>query len=631
MRWDCTIGGESFLFATNQQNPYRRETADFRRQRIDQEREVGEQSLDSGYWLRSQASFHMGAGIASTEPLSVPAEEARFRFNSSLGVDPWTPGELKLLPDTVVHVAKSSSEYGSVLGVGDAVLSWSGSYIYKTAPWIGSGDIEGLKSLDMTNPFSGGKVVESATSTGGEVVVAGTFELAKTDTALSSSLSLIYNGGSAISCVRWLKQRLIVCDAAKIIEVTNLSPASPPVALPAPHYTHPATNWKWTDAAEGPEAIYVAGYASDTSAIYAMTLTDNAGILELSTPTLVAEMPRGESVLSLYSYLGSYLIVGTTAGVRVAQIRAGGTLALGPLLIESSGTGNSKGSWDAVAQGRYVWVTMGSGLSHLWRIDLGQPLDGDLRFAVASDLHHGATLGSAGVRGVSYGLNRLWMWVGGVGLVAASTSKYRTSGWLETGRIRMGTLQPKAWLEATLSRVPDSNYTDSMEARVYTSSEEDGPWSLVTSLGPSTPIAQKFATGPITSPSNGPDLYLRVELQPTLSGAQIQQHTPRVTGYQVSSIPAPNRSRLVAVPIQMFDWERDRNGKVSGYHGYAWDRLAALEAMESDAAVVTFEDHTTQESRQAYIERVTFTRLTPPFRGEDNAGGAATVLLRLIG
>jgi hypothetical protein len=118
---------------------------------------------------------------------------------------------------------------------------------------------------------------------------------------------------------------------------------------------------------------------------------------------------------------------------------------------------------------------------------------------------------------------------------------------------------------------------------------------------------------------------------PTLSGSNIQGHTPVVTGYQVSSIPAPARSRLIQVPIQVWDWERDRNGKVAGRDGYAWERLSVLEAMESDAAVVPYVDYTTGESGNAYIERVTFTRVTPPFRGEDNAGGVATVLMRLLG
>lgn len=150
-------------------------------------------------------------------------------------------------------------------------------------------------------------------------------------------------------------------------------------------------------------------------------------------------------------------------------------------------------------------------------------------------------------------------------------------------------------------------------------------------LGPSTPLADKSATGQITAPTKGPDLYVRIELQPTLSGSEIQVHSPVIAGYQISSIPAPPRSRLIQVPIQVWDWEKDRNGKIAGRVGYSWERLAALEALESDAAVVSYVDHTTGESAQAYIERVTFIRLTPPFRGEDNSGGVATVLLRVLG
>lgn len=619
--YDVEIGGQPFLFATNQQNQYRRETADFRRQRVDQEREVGEQSLDSGYWLRSQASFHMGSGISSTEPLSVPESEARFRFAASSGVDPWTPGELKLLHDTAERQALDPGEPAGCLGLGDALLSWSGSDIYKT---VVSGSSYATSSV--TNPFAGSAVVTSATTTGGDAVIAGTTQLAKAPAGLGSAPTVIYNGATNITLARWLKQRLIVADGQKLHEVNNVSPASVG-AMPTAFYTHPAGSWVWSDAAEGPEAIYVSGYSNDTSSIYAITLTDNAGVLDLGTPTLVVDMPRGESVMSLYSYLGSYLIVGTNKGVRVAQIRQGGTLALGPILVEHAG---AAGSMDAVAQGRYVWVSNGGDGDNLWRIDLGQPLNGDLRFAVAADLHH---LDDAAVAGVTTFNGVLWFTVDDgddAALVSETADKYRESGWLETGRIRMGTLQPKAWREATLMRVPDSNYTSSMEARLYTGSEASGPWTIAASLGPSDPVADKSKVGSITSPALGPDLFVRIELQPTLSGAQIQKHTPVVTGYQISSIPAPARSRLVAVPVQCWDWERDRNGRVSGRDGYSWSRLSALETLESDAAVVTYKDLTTGEVREAYIERVTFTRLTPPYRGESNDGGVALVLLRLV-
>ena len=63
LNWDCSIGGLDFLFATSKENPMRRETSKFRRERIDTQRDPGENSLDSGLWVRSQASWHYGAGL----------------------------------------------------------------------------------------------------------------------------------------------------------------------------------------------------------------------------------------------------------------------------------------------------------------------------------------------------------------------------------------------------------------------------------------------------------------------------------------------------------------------------------------------------------------------------------------
>ena len=619
MKHDVYIGGIPFLFATNQQNQYRRETAEFRRQRVDQEREVGEQSLDSGFWLRSQASFHMGSGITSTEPLSVPAEEARFRYRDSHNVDPWSPGELKLLHETY-PVAAGVSTNSTVLGLREDTALFVYGATMKAIWWDGGG----WNVIAATNPLSAGHDYPlSVTSDGSAAYFVGDQELAGYDPDSIPESAVLYNGGTALNLVRWLKQRLIVADGRSLIEVTDLSPAGAPVALPAAFYTHPTFGWTWTDAAEGPEAMYLAGYAGDTSGIYSVTVTDNgAGGFDLGTPTLVADMPRGERVLSTYSYIGTYLIVGTNKGVRVAQIRDGGTLVLGPLIVECDG------SFDAVAEGRYVWVTVGGTKDNLYRIDLGRPLDGDLAFASAPDLHYSD---DAQVTAVTSVAGRRMFVVASVGLIMENTGTYASSGWLETGRIRMGTLQAKVWMDGTLMRVPDANYADSMDARLYTSAEAEGPWTLCAQVGPSMPIADKAATGTITAPTQGPDLYLRIELQPTLSGSEIKEHTPVLTGYQVSSIPAPVRSRLVAVPIQMWDWEKDRNGQVTGHDGWAWERLSALEAMESDAAVVPFTDETTGENREAFVERVTFTRLTPPFRGDGNTGGVATVLLRLIG
>jgi hypothetical protein len=63
-------------------------------------------------------------------------------------------------------------------------------------------------------------------------------------------------------------------------------------------------------------------------------------------------MPRGEQVLSLYSYVGSFLIVGTSKGCRVAAIQDNGSLVMGPLLFTDVIVD------DAVASDRFVYVTV---------------------------------------------------------------------------------------------------------------------------------------------------------------------------------------------------------------------------------------------------------------------------------
>lgn len=620
MKWDCEIGGQSFLFATNQQAPYRRETAEFRRQRIDQERETGEQSLDSGYWLRSQASFHCGAGLDSAEPLGVSPDEARFRYARSRGVDPWEPGNLSLLHDTDTAISDTTVGTVGCLGLDASIAYFRDSTFSIFTPGVGEETV--------TNNTTGS--IRSMTATGTTAWVATASQLAELSASTPHALDVVYSGGTLIDFVRWVKQRLLVADLNTLTEVTDLSPVSPPATLPTPYYTHPDPNWRWLDAAEGPSGIYVAGASGSQSSIMLITATENNGALDLGVPATVAEMPRGETVNTIYSYLGAYLIVGTAKGVRVAQLRDDGSLALGPLIIETDGI-LDHGGVDFVAIGRFVWAAVGNDeRESLWRIDLGTPLEGDLRFAVASDMD-----ASIGVTGNGYCTSvtslagKLYFAVKGVGLVVEA-EEFVTEGWLETGRIRMGTLQPKAWRDMTVMREADPKYVDSMEIRAYTSDFEEGPWSMAVSMGPSDDVTLRTKTGTIVFPELGPDLNVRIEMQPNLSGSGLRLTSPVFTGYQVSAIPAPLRSRLVSVPVACWDWETDRNGQVIGREGYSWQRLEALEELESTAAVVTFKDFTSGEVATAYVERVSFTRLTPPYRGEDNSGGVATVLLRLL-
>jgi len=92
--YDVAIGGLPFFLLNSDDSPYRRVTAQYRKQQIDQSREPGEQTL-TGWWLRSQSSFHYGQGIKFFEPIQ--DESLRFQYTESKGVDVWTKGQATLL------------------------------------------------------------------------------------------------------------------------------------------------------------------------------------------------------------------------------------------------------------------------------------------------------------------------------------------------------------------------------------------------------------------------------------------------------------------------------------------------------------------------------------------------------
>jgi hypothetical protein len=92
--YDIAIAGLPFFLMNSDDTPYRRVTAQYRKQQIDQSREPGEQTL-TGWWLRSQSSFHYGQGIKFFEPIQ--DESLRFQYTKSKGIDVWTKGQATLL------------------------------------------------------------------------------------------------------------------------------------------------------------------------------------------------------------------------------------------------------------------------------------------------------------------------------------------------------------------------------------------------------------------------------------------------------------------------------------------------------------------------------------------------------
>jgi hypothetical protein len=262
MRWDCTIGDLNFLFAISDQYPLQRETSQFRRERIDTERNPGEQSLDSGLWIRSQASWHYGSGLSSAEPLEVNSQEASFRYFQSGGIDPWTPGELKLL-NSASSIYSASATNMKVQGIETGVLfgESDGQFTY----------IQNNGTSASIN-WGGAGALNSFTDTGEVYLVTDSAGIWK-GTLPDGAGAKIYNKNYTTvnyNLIRWVKSRAFYAENQGIWEITNISPTS--ATIGAPFYAHPNAGWRWTDFADGPTSVYASGYSLEQSAIYRMTV-----------------------------------------------------------------------------------------------------------------------------------------------------------------------------------------------------------------------------------------------------------------------------------------------------------------------------------------------------------------------
>jgi hypothetical protein len=149
-------------------------------------------------------------------------------------------------------------------------------------------------------------------------------------------------------------------------------------------YTHPSTSFVFSSITESGTAIYIAGYEGIKSSIFRFSLDATTGSMPTLTSAITAaEMPVGEVINKIYEYLG-YMMIGTNKGIRVAEIKADGSLTYGPLIVELE-----HGCYDFAARDRFVWCATGVSTIEpgLIRIDLSNEIE-TLRFAYANDLFY---------------------------------------------------------------------------------------------------------------------------------------------------------------------------------------------------------------------------------------------------
>ena len=629
--YDVAVGGLPFFLAPNDQNPYQRETAPYRKDQFDNGQEPGEQSL-TGWWIRSQSSFHVGDGINFYDPSA--GEASKYRFADSQGVDVWTKGQVTLLKDAVsVHQTT-----GPVTGTDHQhpnqhirPIQWSGTngvllhdeydidkiaadgtvthfvdYNTGSAEAVYAMCDDGVYAYWVTNAVAGG---------------ANKLHMYKkllTDNTTTIPSPMITATGVVVTyaAMEFIKDRIILCVNNSVYEV-----APNATTLPTAVYTNPNTNYHYTSIAASGPAIYTAGHSGIYSTIQKYTLTTAGAMPTLTQAVVSAEFPTGEVVEKLYYYLG-YMMIGTSKGVRVAAINdQDGSLGYGPLVIETS-----QPVYDFAARDRFVWCASGVGTldAGLIRIDLGQNIENEpLRFAWANDLQVTQTTNhfTTGVAFVGT-TNRLafcteYETTDGAVYIESATV-LRPTGYVTTGAIRYGTLEPKNY---KFIRARGDFTNGAMD--IYALDAVNNTYTIITynaSIG--TPEAA-------TTNPEGPQEYLSYKFTLSRSATSTSQG-PVFKGYQVKALPATARQRVIQFPVWCYDVETDRYNVKTGYEGRAWERIQLLEDVEKLGDIVNVQDFTTGERVQALIEKVNFVRKTPPSGQFDGFGGILLITVRTV-
>ena len=645
--FDMAVGGLPFIMAVTDNTPYRRQTAEFRSQRVDQMRDPGEHTLGgSGYWTRSQSSWHYGEGVLFAEPLEGNDLEVRFRYRDSYGVNVWTPGEISLLRKTTrvqaftgdckIDTGADTSGVSFLIATDMSVRTSQTTAMYKITS-------SGTSTAFVNYSSISNETILATTSDGTYLYVAttaGIYDIKMSDGTTHKS----YNYGAltaAHAALKYVKGRIIgtgqftngAYAAYELLFPSKGSGASveiKPNMIAAEGTlidgsTNMPTGWEWNSITEGTNAIYLGGYAGEHSTIFKLSV-DNTGAL--GTIITAATLPRGEVVLSLYSYLGTYIMVGTNKGARIATLDQNGDMQYGPLVFH-----NENGVYDFEGRDSYIWagntnqINTNSGTT---RINLAQPisLSGNAQasfsgvYARATDVFANGVTGAVKTVRILGGSNQVAFAISGSGVWLEHPTDLVEAGQIRNARIRYDTMENKAW----------------KRIRIRTTDDLAGGDIEVFRIGPTTDtvITTLYEGNSTTADIDLGDAYIDATPDASFKLILTRNSTdattgPVVVGIAVKALPTPTRARILQIPLFCYDKETDKTGNMIGYEGYSRERLNALETIEANGQTVILQDFNQGgEPTEVIIDQITFTRSSPSSRNYTGFGGIIQLIARTV-
>lgn len=555
LKYDVVINGRGYLLDLNNPNakPYSFSSVPMLSAMFLQDRStqpIGEHSLNShDYWRRSTDDWSAGAGQKYLDL----ADSVGNQFHASKGIDPWTQGQIGMLPDTA-HKTTSVNT--------NLIVVVAGTYLYLLdgTAWKYTTDVTGTPSYTtITGTALSGAL--DMTSDGFTVWVADVNRVYYT-TRGNATYAKYHTVDHVATLIKSTKGRLFTANGPTIYTHSG----APGSSVATAYFTHPNPDWTWTAIEGGFDSVYFTGFSGTKSMIYAATIKSDGTALDV--PVVVASLPVGEIARSMKAYF-SVLIVGTDTGWRAAQVGGqSGQLVLGALVHMDSAPRCFE------SQDRFVWFgwtdydALSTGLG---RIDLSV-FNADVP-AYASDL-------MATVQGVVSSVvtfqNLLVFTVQGSGVWAQITNK------VATATVTSG------WLNYALA--------DSKIAIKLNIQHRAGAGSFTAAVAVDDNIPQTVGNAVPTNAVAGSNETLAVpqirgrafETTFTLSRGTDTTQGPVLDRWTLMVEPAPERRAMFTVPLRLHSQDVDRLG-ANVFYSAALERKRFNDLLQS-RNIVPFQD-----------------------------------------
>jgi len=361
-----------------------------------------------GAWWRYRHDWSYGAGQTV---MDLGQDRDPRRYNTSVGIDPWTESEL-----TLHH---STSQVTTTV---------NGSLIYLVATnthlYAADGD-----SLYRTTDLSTWTAITGATGTinglatdGSDVFVSTSTHLWRVTAASTAATSMNVHAHNGV----WFAGNYLFTSQGNVLRTVASNNSETPVS------THFQSSFNWTTVFAVGSKVYAGGTAGSRSEVYGFTIGEDGGLVRGAE---VVSLSIGEELHEVISHVGNVIFC-TSKGIRLGTVSQDGTLSYGPL-IEAPGSVTQ-----AFAEGRYVWFNwpeIDTGKTGAGRLDLSVT-PRPLQPAFATDLYVESSNTCTAIARFN---DRLILGIPNLGIYAENPNGYVQSGTLTSGDVFFGTVETK--------------------------------------------------------------------------------------------------------------------------------------------------------------------------------------------